>query len=138
MSLLYIRLYELHYCSKQRKTPYIINYEVTNLSEGTQRLRNLCNFLTAILVINLETLVSYFPFLNVDLDITVVSVLQNTLGSTWGGRRHISLLTYLLTIISIFAHNYLFILALALEFARCPYRILQINYVDVDVENSLN
>ena len=32
-----------------------------------------------------------------------------------------------------FAHNYLFILALALEFARCPYRILQINYVDVDV-----
>ena len=41
------------------------------------------------------------------------------------------IINYFLTL---FAHIYLFIfiLALALEFARCPYRILQINYVDVD------
>ena len=38
--------------------------------------------------------------------------------------------------ITLFAHIYLFIFifALALEFARGPYRILQINYVDVDVD----
>ena len=34
-----------------------------------------------------------------------------------------------------YLHIYLFIfiLALALEFARCPYKILQINYVDLDI-----
>lgn len=40
-----------------------------------------------ILVKNLETLVCVFPFPNLDLDITVVSVLQNTRGSTLGMKR---------------------------------------------------
>ena len=38
---------------------------------------------------------------------------------------------YLLPYLHIFIYSFLF-LHFALEFARCPYRILQINYVDVD------
>ena len=38
----------------------------------------------AILIKNLETLASVSPFSNVDLGITVVSVLPNTCGSTLG------------------------------------------------------
>ena len=38
---------------------------------------------------------------------------------------------YLLPYLYIFIYSFLF-LHFALEFARCPYRILQINYVDVD------
>ena len=38
---------------------------------------------------------------------------------------------YLLPYLHIFTYSFLF-LHFALEFARCPYRILQINYVDVD------
>ena len=39
--------------------------------------------------------------------------------------------SYLLPYLHIFIYSFLF-LHFALEFARCPYRILQINYVDVD------
>ena len=38
---------------------------------------------------------------------------------------------YLLPYLHIFIYSFLF-LHFALEFARCPYRILQINHVDVD------
>ena len=38
---------------------------------------------------------------------------------------------YLLPYLHIFIYSFLFLL-FALEFARCPYRILLINYVDVD------
>ena len=38
---------------------------------------------------------------------------------------------YLLSYLHIFINSFLF-LHFALEFARYPYRILQINYVDVD------
>ena len=38
---------------------------------------------------------------------------------------------YLLPYLHISIYSFLF-LHFALEFARCPYRILQINYVDVD------
>ena len=40
---------------------------------------------------------------------------------------------YLLPYLHIFIYSFLF-LQFALEFAWCPYRILQINYVDVDVD----
>ena len=40
-------------------------------------------------------------------------------------------LNYLLPYLHIYIYSFLF-LHFALEFARCPYRILQINYVDVD------
>ena len=39
--------------------------------------------------------------------------------------------SYLLPYLRIFIYSFLF-LHFALEFATCPYRILQINYVDVD------
>ena len=41
--------------------------------------------------------------------------------------------------ITLVAHIYLLILSLhfALEFAKCPHRILQINYADVHVDNVL-
>ena len=40
-------------------------------------------------------------------------------------------LNYLLPYLHIYIYSFLF-LHFALEFARCPYRILQISYVDVD------
>ena len=40
---------------------------------------------------------------------------------------------YSLSYLYIFINSFLF-LHFALEFARCSYRILQINYVDVDVK----
>ena len=47
-----------------------------------------------------------------------------------------ALLLLFIIFFTLFAHIYLFILFLhfALEFARFPYRILQIKYVDVDVD----
>jgi len=41
------------------------------------------------------------------------------------------IINYFLRYLQIFIYSFLF-LHFALEFARCPYRILQINYVDVD------
>ena len=58
--------------------------------------------------------------------------MQSTENADWVARvASYSLL--LLSCLHIFINSFLF-LHFALEFARCPYRILQINYVDVDVD----
>ena len=45
----------------------------------------------------------------------------------------IIIINYFLPYLHIFIYSFLF-LHFALEFARCPYKILQINYVDLDID----
>ena len=57
--------------------------------------------------------------------VTFILLMQRTLPE--GEQRKLQANYLILKISELFLH-------FALEFARCPYRILQINYVDVDVD----